>query len=188
MRRMIGLVAVALVAATPTAAQQGSSSEALLTAVKEGDANKVVQLSEGEAAGMINIRGFDGTTPLTAAVKNRNMPFVSYLLSKKADPSLATRDGQTPLIIATHLNWEEAVDLLLRVGAKVDGTDRQGQTALIIAVQNRNTRLVRRLLQSGANPDKADHAAGYSARDYAKRDNRVRELLRLIETAKPAAR
>ena len=61
-------------------------------------------------------------------------------------------------------------------------------TALIIAVQNRNTRLVRRLLQSGANPDKADHAAGYSARDYAKRDNRVRELLRLIETAKPAAR
>ena len=40
------------------------------------------------------------------------------------------------------------------------------------------------LLQAGANPDKADHFAGYSARDYARRDTRSRELLKLIETVK----
>jgi hypothetical protein len=37
------------------------------------------------------------------------------------------------------------------------------------------------LLNAGANPDKADSAAGYSARDYAKRDPRAREILKLID-------
>jgi hypothetical protein len=42
--------------------------------------------------------------------------------------------------------------------------------------------MVEILLKAGASPDKADHAAGYTARDYAKRDNRNPQLLRLIET------
>ena len=52
-----------------------------------------------------------------------------------------------------------------------------GETALIVAVQQRQPRCVKLLLRSGANPDKTDHAAGYSARDYAKRDTRNREML-----------
>jgi hypothetical protein len=40
------------------------------------------------------------------------------------------------------------------------------------------------LLKAGADPDKADHAAGYSARDYAKRDTRNPGILRLIDTVK----
>jgi hypothetical protein len=40
------------------------------------------------------------------------------------------------------------------------------------------------LLEAGADPDKTDHASGYSARDYAKRDNRSSEMLRLIESVK----
>jgi hypothetical protein len=43
------------------------------------------------------------------------------------------------------------------------------------------------LLEAGANPDKTDHAAGYSARDYAQRDPRARDILKLIETKKPKA-
>ena len=38
---------------------------------------------------------------------------------------------------------------------------------------------------AGANPDKPDSAAGYSARDYAARDNRGRQILQLIEAKKP---
>jgi hypothetical protein len=45
---------------------------------------------------------------------------------------------------------------------------------------------VKLLLAKGADPDKKDSAAGYSARDYAKRDTRSRALLAAIESvAKP---
>jgi uncharacterized protein len=53
-----------------------------------------------------------------------------------------------------------------------------------VAVQQRQAAIVRMLLEAGANPDLADHASGYSARDYAKRDRRSTEMLKLIETVK----
>jgi hypothetical protein len=45
--------------------------------------------------------------------------------------------------------------------------------------------MVRTLLAAGANPDKTDSAAGLSARDYAARDGRSREILQAIEARKP---
>jgi ankyrin repeat protein len=62
-----------------------------------------------------------------------------------------------------------------------------GETALIIAVQQRDVPMVRMLLEAGANPDKPDSAAGYSARDYATRDPRARDILKLINDKKPKA-
>jgi ankyrin repeat protein len=59
-----------------------------------------------------------------------------------------------------------------------------GETALIIAVQHRQLPIVRLLINAGADPDKTDSAQGYSARDYAKRDSRTPELLRIIEAKK----
>jgi hypothetical protein len=46
--------------------------------------------------------------------------------------------------------------------------------------------VVRRLVQAGASPDKTDNASGRSARDYAKLDARGVEMLRIMDTAKPA--
>jgi ankyrin repeat protein len=60
-----------------------------------------------------------------------------------------------------------------------------GETPLIIAVQQRDLQIVRQLLDAGANPDRSDAAAGYSARDYAVRDTRARDILKLIEDKKP---
>ena len=40
-------------------------------------------------------------------------------------------------------------------------------------------------LHAGANPDLTDSAAGFSARDYARRDTRSRQILQLIESKKP---
>jgi ankyrin repeat protein len=62
-----------------------------------------------------------------------------------------------------------------------------GETPLITAVVQRQTPIVKMLLAAGANPDKTDTAAGYSARDYAQRDNRARDILQLIEAKKPKA-
>ena len=178
-------IALALVATTPAGAQQAIPSEDLLTAIREGDASKFIGSLE-KSSNIANVRGFDGWTPLAAAVEKRNMGFANYLIDKGADPNLATREGLTPLIIATQLRWDEGASMLLQSGAKVDGTNRQGETPLILAVQSRNTLMVRRFLEAGADPDKTDHAAGYSARNYAKRDNRVRDILRLIEAARPS--
>ena len=55
-----------------------------------------------------------------------------------------------------------------------------------MAMQARNSAMVRLLVRNGANPDKADHIAGMSARDYAKRDDRSGQLLALLD-AKPDA-
>jgi hypothetical protein len=54
-----------------------------------------------------------------------------------------------------------------------------------VAVQQRQLPVVRLLLDAGADPDKPDSAAGLSARDYAKRDTRARQILQMIETKKP---
>ena len=56
-----------------------------------------------------------------------------------------------------------------------------GETALIVAVQQRQAQFVNLLLDAGANPDKTDNAAGFRARDYAKRDRARPEMLALIE-------
>jgi len=89
----------------------------------------------------------------------------------------------------THLGGDnidhKIVEWLIGEGARVNGTNRSGETALIIAVQQRDLPVVRQLLKAGANPDKSDAVAGYSARDYALRDTRSREILKLIEAAKP---
>ncbi len=92
--------------------------------------------------------------------------------------------GDTPLIIAARIGFEEAADYMVRLGARVDTPNRRGETALIVAVQQRQPRVVELLLKAGANPDKADHSAGYSARDYAKRDTRNPGMLKLIDTVK----
>ena len=85
---------------------------------------------------------------------------------------------------AARLGFSEGAARLLMYRASVDKTNRIGETALMAAVQGRNAAIVKMLLEAGADPDKADFASGYSARDYAKRDTRSTEMLRLIESVK----
>ena len=84
-----------------------------------------------------------------------------------------------------RVGFENAIEWLLGLGAKVDASNRMGETPLIVAVQQREAPIVRLLLNAGADPDRTDHAAGYSARDYAARDPRARDILKLIEDKKP---
>jgi ankyrin repeat protein len=119
------------------------------------------------------------------AITERNEDYTAWLLNQGADPNLGGKGGDTPLIAAARAGYEEAAEWLLGQGAKVDGTNRMGETPLIIAVQQREAPLVKLLLSSGADPDKADAAAGLSARDYAVRDNRSREILQAIQAKKP---
>ena len=165
-----------------------SEGETFLNAVKEGDTNKALELANQPGSRVASYRGYNGDTALHIVTRKRELDWVGFLLSRGADPNMGDTNGDTPLIVAAGIGFEEAASQMLRRGAKVDATNRRGETALTVAVQQRQPRLVELLLRAGANPDKADHVTGYTPRDYAKRDTRNPQLLKLIETIKPVAK
>jgi len=154
-------------------------------AVKGKDAAKALQILATQPPGIVNTKGSDGNTPLLIAIGRGDEQWAGFMLNKGADVNLSGKDGNTPLIAASRNGMQQVVEWLLGLGAKVDATNKMGETALIAAVQQRNLPVVRMLLNKGANPDKTDAAAGYSARDYAIRDGRSREILKAIEDKKP---
>ena len=181
--KRFALIAFALAAASaPTAAQYVSDAEPFINAVRERDGNKVTELIESRPT-IVNTRNLKGETALIIAISRTDDLWTKFLLGKGANPSLANTNGDTPLIAAARVGYTEAIELLLALGAKVDVGNKMGETPLIVAVQQRQLDAVKLLLAKGADPDKKDTAAGYSARDYAKRDTRSRALLTAIESA-----
>lgn len=185
LKRFILAIAVS-VAAVPAAAQTGGyDGEMFVKAIKEGNGNEALKLLQDKPI-LANARNLEGNTALIAAIENRDSEWTPYLLNKGADPNLATSEGETPLMAAARVGFRDAAEWLIGLGVKVNAANRAGETALILAVQRRQVPIVRLLIDAGADPDRTDSVAGYSARDYAKRDNRTPELLRIIEAKKPA--
>jgi hypothetical protein len=127
---------------------------------------------------------FRGGYAFLQAVDNRDGTKATEAIND--DPALINtrhpdRLGMTPLMHAALLNYTEGAEYLADGGAPIDQTNRRGETALILAVQSRNVAMVRFLVRRGANPDKADHIAGLSARDYAKRDDRTGQIIALLD-------
>jgi ankyrin repeat protein len=158
-----------------------------IDAVKKSDGGKATNLLDTHPNGLINTKDGDGNTALIIALNRSDEQLTGFLIGKGADPNLAGKSGDTPLIVASRVGFEPAVEWLISVGAKVDATNKMGETPLIIAVQQHQIPVVRVLLNQGADPDRTDHAAGYSARDYATRDPRAREILKMIQDKKPKA-
>jgi ankyrin repeat protein len=163
----------------------GNDGEKFVNAVRDRDGSEAMELLSARGPTVLNARDAKGETGLIVAISKRDDLWTSFLLQQGADPNLAARNGDTPLIAAARIGYTEAAAQLLRRKARIDAENRMGETALIIAVQLRNVPMVKLLLEAGANPDKPDSAAGYSARDYARRDTRSREILKLIEAKKP---
>jgi ankyrin repeat protein len=185
-RLKFALAAVGLAAlAAPAVAQLNDPGQDFVEAVKNRDGDKALQLLNDHPTGLVNRRDGDGNTPLLITVARRDSEWTAYLLNKGADPNLAGKGGDTPLIVASRIGYDDAVEWLLEMGARVDATNRMGETALITAVQQRQATIVKALLAAGADPDKTDAAAGYSARQYAERDSRARDILQMINAKKP---
>jgi ankyrin repeat protein len=177
-------VAMIVAAGVPATAQVGGYDGVnFVRAVREGDGDKALPLLNARA-GVVNARDLNGDTALTLAIARSDGTWTFFLLGRGADPNQPGVNDDTPLIVAARVGYLEAAEQLLLRKAKVDLPNRKGETALIAAVQQRRRDVVRLLLEYGANPDKSDNVAGLSARDYAKRDTRSRDILALIENAK----
>ena len=189
MRKLTKCLAVGamLAASASTAlAQHAPAGLSFLQAVRERDGAKVEELLAADGSTVVNYRNDRGEAALHIVAARRDQTYLGYLLSKGADANIQTKAGDTPLIVAARIGDAEAIDRLLRSRARVDLANRAGETPLIIAVQQRHAPVVKRLLEAGANPDRKDNATGRSARDYASMDNRNPELLKLVESVKPA--
>jgi ankyrin repeat protein len=170
-------------AASPGAAQGTPDSETFLEAIGEQNNNKVIELVTKKGRSVINVRGYSGATPLNVAMRKRSMQYVNYLLQNGADPNFSEKSGETALLIAARTGNIEGVNTMLGAKAAVDGANRQGETPLIVAVQNRHVQAIKLLLEAGASTTRTDNA-GLSARDYAARDRRSAEILKLFDTVK----
>ncbi len=171
--------------ASPAAAQMSTAGGDLIDAVRKSDGDKAIQLLSSRPSGIVDTKDGDGNTGLIIAINRSDEQWTGFLLNKGADPNVAGKGGDTPLISAARVGFETATEWLIGLGARVDTANRMGETPLIVAVQQHEVPIVRLLLNAGANPDKTDHAAGYSARDYATRDPRARDMLKLIQDKKP---
>ena len=168
-------------------AQSFSDSFKFLKAVKERDGTAAEGLLTGAGARLINTKDMNsGEGALHVLTRERDLTWLRFMLSKGARPDLQNKQGDTPLTLATQLGWEEGAAALLGAGAKVDSSNGRGETPLILAVHKRDLSMIRLLLARGADPKKADRTAGYSALDYAKRDDRSGAIVRLLEAAQPA--
>ena len=182
------LAGAALATASVAAgAQVGNAGLDFVEAVRnsEGDGSKATEIADSSGPGVINYRGSDGDAAIHVVTRLRSQNWMGYLLQRGADVDLPGRDGDTPLIIAARSGFADGAERLLNSGAKIDKANKLGETALIAAVQQRQPAMVRLLLSEGADPAKTDRV-GYTALDYAKRETRFPELLRLIETVKPS--
>ena len=176
-----------LLSPVPAAAQSSFMSGDFISAVRERDGTKAMDLLRSKGTVVLNTRDDKGETPLNVAIAGRDDEWTGFLLSEGADPNLGGRNGDTPLIAAARVGYLGAAADLIRLRVKIDAINRMGETPLIVAVQQRQTAIVKLLLAAGADPDRADSAAGLTARDYAKRDTRSREILQLIQAKKPKA-
>ena len=186
--------AIALAIAAPLSAQTFSESFTFLKAVRSGDAAVVERVANNPSSGAINARDEgSGEGALHILVRQRNLAWVAYLLSRGARADLAMNDGTTPLGLAAQLGWVDGASQLLARGARVDVANQRGETPLILAVQARHVSVADRLamvnllLGQGADPNRQDNFAGYSALDYARQDSRAPEVLRALEARRARA-
>jgi uncharacterized protein len=168
-RTLIAALALAGLA-TPSAAQMLSEGTEFLRAIekRDEDSSKVTEMVDVPGSTVINARDLtSGRTALHIVVADRDGPWVSYLISQRANVNLADNQGVTPLMLAVQIGYVEGVEALLAARARVDVANSAGETPLMFAVHSRNTDVMRVLLQAGADPDRRDNS-GRSARDYAR--------------------
>ncbi len=129
-------------------------SNALLEAVRAGDAAAVRRLAAGEA---LQAADEEGVTPLMVAAGLGRREVVSALLAAGAEVNAADRRGFTALFHGCYnadedRGWPEVVEALLEAGADREARIGYGVRPLMYAAGNGEAGVVEVLLKAGADP------------------------------------
>ena len=179
------LFAAMLAIAAAPAIAQFSESFNFLKAVRERDGAKVTQIVSNPGSTAINARDSgSGEGALHMLARSRDMSWLGFLLARGARPDLQDNQGNTALMVAAQIGWVEGAEALLARRANVNLPNNRGETPLILAVQRRDVAMVRLLMGRGADPNRTDSLAGFSALDYARRDSRSAQIVRLLEASR----
>lgn len=182
-------LSIALLLATPAAAQFQSDSYKFLQAVKEAKNDDVIAALNKPGQTVVNTKDrTTGEAALHITVKRGDVPYTTFLLQKGGDPNIRDGRNNTPLMLAVDTGQSDIVPVLLQFKANPNLGNASGETPLIRAVQRRDVALVRVLLAAKADPDQRDIIAGLSARDYAQRDTRAPVVTKLLADAPKQAK
>jgi ankyrin repeat protein len=123
----------------------------------------------------------DGATPFLRAAQSGDVALMQLLLTRGADPKIATKNGDTALMVAAGIGWVEgvtfewsekenveAVKMCMDLGIDVNAADGDGRTALHGAAHKGRNTVVQLLV---------DHGARLDSRDKGSRDTINGELL-----------
>lgn len=173
-------------ATAPAVAQLGQSpGYKFLQAIKDSKNDDVIGFLDKPGATVVNTRDSStGEGAIHIVVRRGDMPYLTYLLQKGADPNLRDSKGESGMLLAARVGREEMIEALAKGGGNVNLANNSGETPLIVAVQRRDQAMVRALLDLGADPDQPDRLQGFSARDYAHQDGRASLIASMID-AKP---
>lgn len=167
----------------------------LIDAALDGK-QKIVELYL--AAGLdINARDqFNRTVLFAATTTEENYALPMMLLSRGADPNLASESGRTPLLTAIKYGrrdvingWREPesaqlIGALLDKGASPDAPDNEGTTPLMQAALVNDAGTIRALLARGASVESKNNE-GQTALDIAVAERRGLAVRALIESGSP---
>jgi hypothetical protein len=148
-----------------------------------GDNDKAIDLSKSPVRAVVNYaRLFGGDTALhIACASARQLGRLSA--QNGADPNLPDSQWRHG---ADHRRAPRLAEgaAMLRCQGLGRRHQSQGETALIVAVQHRQRADRQALARGRRQARQAPTCRRLSARDYAKRDRRSTEMLKLIETVK----
>ena len=170
-------------------------SEALLDAIRSGDAAAVQRLATAEAVAAADA---DGVTPLMLASRLGRREIVAQLLAAGAAVDAADERGYTALFHACYdpdadRGHPEVVEVLIEAGADKEAQIGFGVRPLMYAAGNGEAGVVQALLRAGADP-LARNEVGRTAlmmvkdRDYVDVINILHEAEALLESANCGSR
>jgi hypothetical protein len=158
------------------------SSNPLVHAAMNDDLGEVKARVMMHAKVNVRDKGYDGMSPLHAAVQNGNIEMIQFLLDSGAKTNFRDSQRRTPLLMMDGDATPEIFDLLIRFGAKPQLIDKEKNTALHHFVENADDdEIVRLLVTHGVNVN-AVNREGETALMVAAENGNSGDIKALIES------